>query len=672
MLKYIFSISLFLIPILSHGSPKVPTYYEFAGIKLVINEHARKEIQKDVDALHINQQYLRKKIERVDLFFPIIERVFREENLPDDFKYLTIQESALISDAVSSSNAIGFWQFKEPSAREVGLRVDRYIDERMHITASTHAAAKYLKKNNFFFNNWIYALLAYNTGPTGAEKYIEKKYIGKNKMDITGRTHWYVKKFLAHKIAFEKEIHKSYSRSLKIVEFDNHQEKSLNYLADYFDIDHQTLADYNKWWKTGKTSSGEKYVVIIPLTKNDLVAQNLLNTGFETTNSFKKHEPKSNKPPQNKEKHKPKVVIQQTYTTTQNVDWNENNNFPKFVTTKSNILKINGIHGFVAPQAENINSITKKHGIQKNKFLTYNDLTPYDKIIEGQPYYLRAKKSKAKTHYHVLLPGESAWSVSQKYGIKLKKLLAKNRMREEKDLKSGMVMWLRFIRPADVAIEYKAVSVQKEIAKNTKKEIHQPSIKPTIQNKGIRIELEADQQNQQADPVLDDDVRDVVHNERNESTDFIDENSYVDLKKTPENIEKENTQAKITEINSNQRENVKKIELSHIVKSGETLFSISRAYEVSIGELRQWNDIDDLDVISIGQQILIIKMAQTNATNQNSYSSLRFKTHTVKKEDTIYSIARQYDISIKDLLELNNKEDFNINEGEELKIKAIK
>ncbi|MCK5207525.1 MAG: lytic transglycosylase domain-containing protein, partial [Cyclobacteriaceae bacterium] len=197
MLKYILSLILFYTALSAQGSPKVPSNYEFAGIKLTVSEGARKQIQADVDALHRSQTYLQRKVDKIDLYFPIIERVFREENLPDDFKYLTIQESALVSDAVSSSNAVGFWQFKEASAIEVGLRVDKYIDERMHITASSHAAAKYIKKNNFFFDNWVYALLAYNTGPTGAEKHIDKKYLGKKKMEITKRTHWYVKKFLA-------------------------------------------------------------------------------------------------------------------------------------------------------------------------------------------------------------------------------------------------------------------------------------------------------------------------------------------------------------------------------------------------------------------------------------------------------------------------------------------
>ena len=64
-------------------------------------------------------------LDRVSLYFPIIERVLNEEKIPDDFKYLSIQESALISTAKSSSNAFGFWQFKEETAKTHGLIINK-------------------------------------------------------------------------------------------------------------------------------------------------------------------------------------------------------------------------------------------------------------------------------------------------------------------------------------------------------------------------------------------------------------------------------------------------------------------------------------------------------------------------------------------------------------------
>ena len=123
-------------------SPQVPHKMKFGDITLTIRDDARKEIQKDVDAFTRYQKSFNIKAERAKTYFPIIEKIFAEENVPDDMKYLVIQESALIPDAVSSSNAVGFWQFKDFTAIEMGLRVDREIDERLNIVASSRAAVR--------------------------------------------------------------------------------------------------------------------------------------------------------------------------------------------------------------------------------------------------------------------------------------------------------------------------------------------------------------------------------------------------------------------------------------------------------------------------------------------------------------------------------------------------
>ena len=116
------------------------------------------------------------------------------------------------------------------------------------------------------------------------------------------------------------------------------------------------------------------------------------------------------------------------------------------------------------------------------------------------------------------------------------------------------------------------------------------------------------------------------------------------------------------------KKSVKNEEIYHIVKSSETLFSISRTYGVTIGELRQWNTIDDLDVLHVGQRILIYKPAEEIIQSKQPLTPVGFVTHTVAPNETLYGIARQYNTSIKELMELNDKNDFNIKEGEVLKI----
>jgi len=174
------------------GSIKVPDQMTFANIKLELDKDAQAAVQKKVNGLTRSQSFFQSFVDRCDIFFPLIEQIFEEEGLPDDFKYLSIQESTLIADAVSRSNAVGFWQFKEATARELGLVINKEIDERKNIIESSRGAAKYLKKNNYFMRNWIYTLLSYNLGLTGANSVLDRSLIGAEKMSLDKDTHIYI------------------------------------------------------------------------------------------------------------------------------------------------------------------------------------------------------------------------------------------------------------------------------------------------------------------------------------------------------------------------------------------------------------------------------------------------------------------------------------------------
>jgi membrane-bound lytic murein transglycosylase D len=99
------------------------------------------------------------------VYFPIFEKALAEEGLPTDLKYLTIVESALNPNALSRSGAGGLWQFMKPTARECGLKISSYVDERMDPEKSTKAAVRYLKQLYAQFGNWELVMAAYNAGP---------------------------------------------------------------------------------------------------------------------------------------------------------------------------------------------------------------------------------------------------------------------------------------------------------------------------------------------------------------------------------------------------------------------------------------------------------------------------------------------------------------------------
>jgi membrane-bound lytic murein transglycosylase D len=121
-----------------------------------------------------DREHTRNVLRKKDVYFPLFEKQLKENNMPEELKYLSVIESALMPQAVSRARAVGLWQFMSYTGKYVGLKIDWYVDERMDPEKSTAAACKYLSQLYSIFGDWELALAAYNTGPGNVRRAIRK------------------------------------------------------------------------------------------------------------------------------------------------------------------------------------------------------------------------------------------------------------------------------------------------------------------------------------------------------------------------------------------------------------------------------------------------------------------------------------------------------------------
>ena len=125
-----------------------------------------------------NRAYTQRVLERENLYFPLFEKYLAKYNLPTDLKYLAVVESALIPTAKSPVGATGLWQFMGPTAGDLRLQRDEWVDERMSPEKSTEAACKHLRYLYGVFHDWELVLAAYNWGAGHVQRVMKRT--GKN------------------------------------------------------------------------------------------------------------------------------------------------------------------------------------------------------------------------------------------------------------------------------------------------------------------------------------------------------------------------------------------------------------------------------------------------------------------------------------------------------------
>ena len=246
------------------------TYNSTMPYSSQVNPYAEIYMQ---DYLQAHGSYLQKLKSTATLKFNFIDNIFSQYGLPKELKYLAVIESDLNSNATSWVGAKGPWQFMSYTAKDYGLQVNGFIDERTDYFKSTNAAARYLLTLYKDLKDWLLVIAAYNGGPgrvysairqSGSRNFWALQYY----LPTESRNH--VKKFIAtHYIMEAIDNNTSANMDYTILKAGNTIFKSTVSLEDANNTEVLNIS--------GKYNSG----IIAKNLSMDIIEFNRLNSGFD-------------------------------------------------------------------------------------------------------------------------------------------------------------------------------------------------------------------------------------------------------------------------------------------------------------------------------------------------------------------------------------------------------
>ncbi len=354
---------------------------------------------------------------------------------------------------------------------------------------------------------------------------------------------------------------------------------------------------------------------------------------------------------------------------------------------------VNGVPGIVAKAGDSYAKIALDYDIKVYQIYRNNDL-PKDAVCkEGDTVYLKSKKNKSDIPTHIVTENETMYSISQRYAVKLEKLLDRNELIEGQEPAVGETIYLRESRDnapklrdtvqkvnpviptkplEEIKVQEPLVITEKapEVAKvdtQFNEKVYEDPIKNLETQKPVELEAS------KPDPMHD--FRENLsffHTVQKGETLYGIGKKYgvrVDAIKflnvlSGDSIEVGQRLIINPAIKSADTKDPQTVPGLHTVRQGETLFSISKMYNLKPADIKATNNLVN-DQISIGQSLTIVPAIAEKERPKNAESL----THVVEEGETIFLLARKYGVTVAGIKELNKNLDGNLKKGQKIRIR---
>jgi membrane-bound lytic murein transglycosylase D len=371
-------------------------------------------------------------------YFPKMQQIFDKHNVPEELIYLTIIESALNPTAVSRAGATGIWQFMYNTGKMYGLEVNTFIDDRRDPMKATEAAALHLRDLYNIFGDWTMAIAAYNCGMGNVRKAIQRSGNKTGFWNIyphlPAETRGYFPAYCG--ALFMMKYYEAYGitpgRSILPLDIDTVMvDKELHFeqLAEVLEIDLQEIKSLNPQYKRDVIPA---YVNQYPLT---LRHQDIIRY-LDLKDTIHAH---------NYEQYFTPLVVYEKLL--RGSDFSNDTNYTK----KYHTVK----------RGENLSKIAVRYGVSVNELQKMNRMTTTSvdvgrRLVVGYEHKNTVKNSNVSetkpattsssqtssthvTHYKIK-SGDSLYSIAQKHGVSVEKIMKDNNITNPRALQIDRVL----------------------------------------------------------------------------------------------------------------------------------------------------------------------------------------------------------------------------------------
>lgn len=362
------------------------------------------KVQSRIEWYAKHDRYLDKVVVRASRYYHYILHEVLKRDMPAEIALLPIIESSYDPFVKSPARAAGLWQFIPSTGDHFGLKRNWWYDGRRDVVASTDAALDYLQYlHNYFDNDWLLALAAYNAGEGNVGRAI-KKNLQRGKptdfwsLDLPRETRLYVPKLLAIAEIFRDPG--SHGLSLTPLANEPHfqivetgGQLDLARAAEFAEVDIDQLYSLNPGFSRWATDPEGPHHLVVPAEQAALFTERLAQIDSSERMSWARYEVKPG----------------DTLGAIAN----------RFNTSVATVQSTNNIKGHIIRVGQSL--LIPAALIDASAYALSADQRTEKRLSKAAP----AGKSK---QLHKVAAGDSLWSIAQLYGVSTKQIARWNEM----------------------------------------------------------------------------------------------------------------------------------------------------------------------------------------------------------------------------------------------------